>query len=195
MNTKIKKLLLGSSLLTAVFVLSGCSNPFSKNVSQNTSSSQTQPAQVQTTNVETKAANFPSVNDLLKDANNPVECGQTCKDESCSEVKSCLLEHATNCSSAKGKVLYPVPNNNDKKVSMEHIIIGKEGDQCVTVGAGVGVDPSLPSLHTFKCKVSTDIVKQLFASDVNLQQFVIKNCSGTYVDFLKAKQTAAPVAN
>jgi|GEM_PF-6489804 len=209
MKKLIKDLSIGLGLLTAVLVLSGCSNalpnPFAKNDSQNQDVSLVgQPVQdkpetaknddnkpVTTESIANlEPAVIPAVtaSEVLSSVKDAFECGQTCKDATCKEVRECLTEHAADCTSAKGKVVYPIPSDSTRKKAIQHVIVGKVGEDCSYKGVHIteSGDINTPTLITFECKKPAEILKQMFA-DGNFEKFSVANCSGTYVDFMKTK--------
>lgn len=151
-------------------------------------------AQKNAPSANSKNAIGTSANDILKEVKNPVDCGQACTDDaSCKAVNDCLFAHATDCSAANGRIIYPI-RNSDKKKAIEHIIVGKEGGKCVYKGVTTGVESKLDTAaaHSYECKVSTESFKQVFADPATATQFIRENCSGTYVDFLKTPRDTAP---
>lgn len=128
-----------------------------------------------------------SANDILKDVDNPAECGQTCQDDTCQEIRDCLYVNSDLCLNSKGRVVYEIPNSENKK-AIEYVIAGKEGDRCVYKGVKIGTKTSLdtPSPHSFTCILPGEYFKQIFM-DMKPEKFIMENCSGTYVDFLKTK--------
>jgi hypothetical protein len=203
MNRKIKNLSKMVFMLGVVFIFSGCAInlPWSKSTQQPVTQTDANAekkidsnidanknAAKDNTNNSAVTTTDKKLSDVINETKEYFECGQECKDESCKEVKECLYKHATDCTKAKGRITYSIPGNATKKKVIEHIISGKEGDKCVSSGILVGTDPKAnpPINNRFDCKVSVDMMNKLFV-DGNLEKFLITNCSGTNVDYLKTK--------
>jgi hypothetical protein len=205
MNTKIKIMLgvgilvLGVFLVTMLVLIvrtknnSDVTNKGQQNQAENSQIQQNEvnvpviPVEIDYANNRTSPPTVPiSAKDFLKDVPDPFDCGEVCKDETCQEIKQCLYAHAADCSSAKGRVIYPI-RNSDKKKAITHIVVGLKGDKCLYKGVTTGAEAKAdtPAAHTYICLVPIETLKPLFV-DANSSQFVRENCSGTYADFLNS---------
>ena len=94
----------------------------------------------------------------------------------CGASKSCLSEQALNCKLAKGKI-------SEYGNTMEHIIKGEEGGECLYQSKILESNLGLTGLE-INCKLDKETLSKSFTIGLD-QSIILSSCTGSYVNFIK----------